>query len=98
MTVYHPVGTCKMGSPDGEEKGVVLNPRLQVLGVKGLRVADCSICPTLVSGTAQHGTALAQSRPPAGIGLLLRSICPASDLFCSADGRDAQATRTLPRS
>lgn len=48
MTVYHPVGTCKMGPEDDSE--AVVNPRLQVYGIKGLRVIDASIMPTITSG------------------------------------------------
>ncbi|XP_061934725.1 glucose dehydrogenase [FAD, quinone] isoform X2 [Apis cerana] len=48
FTIYHPVGTCKMG-PRGDPTAVV-DPRLRVYGVKGLRVADGSIMPQIVSG------------------------------------------------
>ncbi len=45
-SIYHPTGTCKMGS--GPE--AVVDERLRVHGVSGLRVADCSIMPEIVSG------------------------------------------------
>ena len=48
MTIYHPVGTCKMG-PTWDQDAVV-DPRLRVHGVRGLRVIDASIMPTIVSG------------------------------------------------
>ncbi|KAJ8917311.1 hypothetical protein NQ315_002329 [Exocentrus adspersus] len=48
MTIYHPVGTCKMGPKwDGE---AVVDPRLKVYGVGGLRVIDASVMPTIPSG------------------------------------------------
>ena len=45
-TIYHPAGTCKMGSG----RDAVVDHRLRVHGLKGLRVADCSIMPQIVSG------------------------------------------------
>lgn len=47
-TIYHPSGTCKMGLP--WDRTAVVDPQLRVIGVRGLRVVDASVMPTIVSG------------------------------------------------
>ena len=46
VSIYHPTGTCKMGN----DEQAVVDASLRVRGIEGLRVADCSIMPEIVSG------------------------------------------------
>jgi choline dehydrogenase len=57
-TVYHPTSTCKMGS----DPMAVVDPELRVHGVGGLRVADASIMPTVVSGNTNAATIMIGER------------------------------------
>jgi len=47
-TIFHPVGTCKMGKSD--DPLAVVDSKLRVIGVAGLRVVDASVMPTITSG------------------------------------------------
>ncbi|MDO9092350.1 MAG: GMC family oxidoreductase N-terminal domain-containing protein [Rubrivivax sp.] len=59
-TIFHPVGTCRMGRVG--EAGAVVDARLRVQGLGGLRIADASIMPTITSGNTNAPTLMIAER------------------------------------
>jgi choline dehydrogenase len=63
-TIFHPAGTCKMGS----DPMAVVDSQLKVHGLQNLRVVDCSIMPTLVSGNTHAPVVMIAEKASALIG------------------------------
>ena len=59
-TIFHPVGTCKMGP--AADPAAVVDARLRVHGVAGLRVADASVMPRITSGNTNAPTLMIAER------------------------------------
>ncbi len=53
-TIFHPVGTCKMGRVDDPQ--AVVDSRLRVIGLEGIRIVDASVMPTITSGNTSSPT------------------------------------------
>jgi len=66
-TIFHPVGTCRMGRDD--DPAAVVDPALRVRGIDRLRVIDASIMPTITSGNTNTPTVMIAER---GAGLIKR--------------------------
>ncbi|MDR5752053.1 MULTISPECIES: GMC family oxidoreductase N-terminal domain-containing protein [unclassified Caballeronia] len=59
-TIFHPVGTCRMGADN--DPAAVVDSRLRVIGLRGLRIVDASVMPTITSGNTNSPTLMIAER------------------------------------
>ena len=82
LTVYHPVGTCKMGSL--KDPMAVVDSSLKVIGTKNLRVIDASIMPRIVGGNTNAATVMIGEK---GVDMIIKEY-PIHDMLKKESKKD----------